>query len=320
MRIFKGRSFDFNKNLPKYLIFSGAIMLIGIAMIFVSGIKLDIVFGGGTNMQFSYTGDIDNDALRNAIQSSTGIDVTVTTSTNFTNSSQEIDIDFVSNQAASLDLQEKIIAIVKETCPDNNIGTPAVQSVSPSVGFSFFMKSLYAMGIAGLLVVVYVGIRFRKIGGISAGVTALIALVHDILVAFFACVIFGLPIGTDFVAVVLTILGYSLNDTIVIYDRVRENRKIYGSKMSISENINSSINQMLDRSLTTALATFLAIFTVVVVALLLNIDSLLNFALPMSIGVLSGSYSTICLSGPIWVKWQERKLAKAVANNKKKKK
>jgi len=319
MNLLRGRTFDFNKNLPKYLIISGTIMLIGIIMIFVSGIKLDIVFGGGTSMTFEYTGDVDNDKLSNAIKGGTGIDVTVVTSTNFTNSTQEMDIDFVTKQAASLELQEEIIAIVKEACPDNNIGMPAVSSVSPSMGFSFFMKSLYAVGIAGLLVVLYVGIRFRKIGGISAGVTALIALVHDIIVAFFVCVIFGLPIGTDFVAVVLTILGYSLNDTIVIYDRVRENRKNFGTKMSIADNINGSINQTLDRSLTTALATFLAIFTVVVVALVMNIDSLLSFALPMSIGVISGSYSTICLSGPIWVKWQQRKQAKAALKKGKKK-
>ena len=320
MRILKGRTFDFNKNLPKYLVVSGAIMLIGVIMIFVSGIKLDIVFGGGTSMTFEYTGDIDNDKLSNAIKAGANVDVAVTTSTNFTNSTQEVDVDFVTKQAASLDLQEKIIEIVKETCPDNNIGMPAVSSVSPSVGFSFFMKSLYAIGIASLLVVLYVGIRFRKIGGISAGVTALIALVHDILVAFFVCVIFGLPIGTDFVAVVLTILGYSLNDTIVIYDRVRENRKNFGTKMSIAENVNSSINQTLDRSLTTAVATFLAIFTVVVVALVLNIDSLLSFALPMSVGVISGSYSTICLSGPIWVRWQQSKQAKDALKKGKKKK
>ena len=103
------------------------------------------------------------------------------------------------------------------------------------------------------------------------------------------------------------ILGYSLNDTIVIYDRIRENRRLMGPKVEVGELVNTSINQNLSRTINTSLTTFSAVAVVFVVSLIFNLPSVTAFALPMMIGVISGCYSTNCIAGPLWVMWQRHK-------------
>ena len=178
---------------------------------------------------------------------------------------------------------------------------------SPTMGRSFFIKCLSCIGIAFVLLVLYIALRFRKIGGASAGVMAIIALLHDILIVYFVFIVTKSPLNDNFIAVVLTILGYSLNDTIVIYDRIRENRELQGDKESLVDIVNLSINQTLSRSIHTSLSTFIAIAIVYVVGLIYGISSITTFALPMMVGVVVGCYSSICIAGPLYVAWQNRK-------------
>ena len=161
--------------------------------------------------------------------------------------------------------------------------------------------------------VLYVTIRFKKIGGLSAGVMALVALFHDVALIYFLYVIFRWPIDSNFIAVVLMILGYSLNDTIVIYDRVREQRKLMGRKVSIDAVFNVSSTKTMRRTIMTSVTTLAAILTVYVVASVFNIASVKGFALPMMIGVISGCYSSLCIAGPLWVVWRNHKAAKKAA-------
>ena len=123
----------------------------------------------------------------------------------------------------------------------------------------------------------YVAIRFRKIGGLSAGVMAVVALIHDLIIVYFTFVIFRMPLNDNFIAVVLMILGYSLNDTIVIYDRVRENRRKSGPKTTTAELVNSSLNQCLTRTICTSITTIIAIGSVLVVSLIYGISSIISF-------------------------------------------
>lgn len=181
------------------------------------------------------------------------------------------------------------------------------------MGLSFLLKCLVAVAIASVLMVLYVTIRFKKIGGLSAGVMALVALFHDVAMIYFLYVIFRWPIDSNFIAVVLMILGYSLNDTIVIYDRVREQRKLMGRKVSIDAVFNVSCTKTMRRTIMTSVTTLAAILTVYVVASVFNIASVKGFALPMMIGVISGCYSSLCIAGPLWVMWQNRKAAKKAA-------
>ena len=143
-------------------------------------------------------------------------------------------------------------------------------------------------------------------GGLSAGVMAVVALVHDVLVVFFTCVIFKIPIGSSFVAVALSIIGYSINDTIVIYDRIRENSKTFVG-FPVDTITDLSITQSMMRSVNTNVSVMISVSLVYILAFSHGIDSIQSFALPMAVGSISGCYSTICIAGPLWVMWKKRK-------------
>ena len=196
--------------------------------------------------------------------------------------------------------------------PQLKTATPYSQNtLSASMGTKFLLRCVLALGLAAVLLIVYVGFRFRKIGGYTAGVAALIALLHDLLIVFFTFVIFGIELDNNFVAVMLTILGYSLNDTIVIFDRVRTLRR--RSDASLEEVVNDSLHHVLRRTIVTTMTTCVAISAVLVVALVMGVDSIISFALPMLLGAISGSYSSLFLSGPIWVRWMNAREKKAAA-------
>ena len=182
--------------------------------------------------------------------------------------------------------------------------------MDPTIGKEFFAKSIVAVVAASLLILVYIAVRFKKIGGWPAGSMAVVALVHDLIVVYGVFVVMRIPLNGNFIAALLTILGYSINDTVVIYDRVRENRQLYGNSMDFATLVNNSINQSLRRSINTTISTLLALGTVCVVSVVFGLDSIFTFAFPLIIGMISGVYSTICIAGPLWVEWELHKKAK----------
>ena len=129
---------------------------------------------------------------------------------------------------------------------------------------------------------------------------------------------FRMPLNDNFIAVVLMILGYSLNDTIVIYDRIRELRKKSSPKTPIGDIVNTSLNQCMVRTICTSITTIIAIGSVLVVSLIYNIDSIVSFALPMMIGLISGSYSSLCIAAPLWVMWRNHQSKKKAEEKDKK--
>ena len=141
--------------------------------------------------------------------------------------------------------------------------------------------------------------------GLSAGVIAIIALLHDIMVMFTVYIIFRIPLNNSFIAAVLTIIGYSMNDTVVIYDRIRENTRIM-RKTTLKDLVNKSVLQSLSRSVNTSLTTLICILTLYVFAAVNNIESIKEFTLPLAIGIISGVYSTIFIASPLYLMWQER--------------
>lgn len=237
--------------------------------------------------------------------------VDVTDSTDYSTGTKSIKLNAVGNLSLSTAQLKQLKSTLQEKFPNNNLDQTGSNTVGKSFGSLFFAKSLYAVLIASILVVIYVGYRFRKVGGLKAAIAALVALVHDLLFIFFIDVIFGITVDTNFIAVFLTILGYSLNDTIVVYDRLRENSGLYGNKKSIRELMNMSISQSLKRTAVTSLTTFAAIMSVTVVALIKNLDSILTFSIPMSIGVVCGTFSSLFVAGPIYVFWCEHNEKKA---------
>lgn len=311
------KQIDFFGSRKIFFGISLAIILVGIVFNFIFGTQLDIQFKGGTILSYYYTGEIDQKPLEDLIQKATPDNqVTFTyseelASVNSDTKSSVISVQFSGETTISPDLEKDILTQIQEKFPDNNFTTRESTSVEASMGVKFFLKCLTAVAIASVLMVLYVTIRFKKIGGLSAGVFALVALFHDVLMIYFLYIIFRMPLDSNFIAVVLMILGYSLNDTIVIYDRIREERRIGGAKMNIAEVFNKSMNAVISRTICTSITTLAAIATVYVVAIIFNLSSVQGFALPMIIGVISGCYSSICIAGPLWVMWQLRKKKKS---------
>ncbi len=305
-------NFDFIKNKKIFFSISLGIMLIGIIFNFIFGTQLDIQFTGGAIIKYSYTGDLDESQMEKLIQDKTTEVVEIQLNKNVVSAADNtiknnVSVEFGGNDALSVEQQTELSNALEETFPENNFEQIESSSVNPSMGHTFFWKCMTAIAIASILMVLYVSFRFKKISGLSAGVMALVALIHDVIMVYFTFVIFRLPLDDNFIAVVLMILGYSLNDTIVIYDRIRENRKKLGPKTKVADLVNASINQTLSRTINTSISTVMAIGTVLVVALFFKLDSVVSFALPMMIGVISGCYSTISIAGPLWVMWQEHK-------------
>lgn len=309
------KNFDFIAKRRLFLFISVALLTIGLICNLVMGVELDIDFKGGTLLKYSYENTLDEAAVKELIQTELdGAEIDITENgesglkTIVVSLPDEIDVE----------TQTTFVQTLQKKFADNNIKEIETNSLQPSYGRTFFAKCWMAIALASLFLVIYVGWRFRKIGGISAGIMALLALLHDILIAYFVFVIFRIPLNDNFVAVVLTILGYSLNDTIVIYDRIRENRLKMDKKTSIGEVVNVSLRQSFSRTLNTSICTFVAIGTVAVIALFFSMDAIISFALPMSFGVISGFYSSTFLCTPIWALWVEHSARRKAAKSNKK--
>ncbi len=306
------RLLRFTKFSKVFFGISLSIIFIGIIFNFIFGTQLDIQFRGGSYIRYSYVGDVDQKDLTDLIQDNTKENITVSYSTDMLSNTKNkqaytVRVEFAGNKAITTEQQQGLTKALQKAYPDASFKVQESSAIQSTMGFKFLMKCLAAVAIACLLMVLYVTIRFRRIGGLSAGVMALVALFHDVAMIYFMYVIFQMPIDSNFIAVVLMILGYSLNDTIVIYDRVREERRKLGAKEEIGYVFDLSATKVMKRTICTSITTLIAIGTVLVVSLVFNIDSVTSFALPMMIGVVSGCYSSICIAGPLWVIWQRHK-------------
>ena len=301
----------FYENRKIYFGITIALFAIGIIFNIIFGTTLDIQFKGGAMLDYTYTGEISTSDVESIVEDVTGqnVDIRVYSSMVDTNGANTngMSITFAGTDSITVDQQDAISSAILEKYPDSALTVEETSSVDRTVGTSFFAKCLIAVAITFVLLVIYIAFRFRKIGGASVGIISIIALLHDVLLVYFTFVIFRMPINDNFIAVILTILGYSLNNTIIIYDRIRENRRALGPKAQTSELVNLSINQTLTRSIYTSLCTFVAIGCVYVVGMAYGLTSVTTFALPMMVGILVGCYSSVCITGPLYVMWRNYK-------------
>ena len=192
-----------------------AMVLVLLVTIFV-GPTLDIEFKGGSIATYSYTGEMDPAAFEKTVEQALGQSATVQQQENSSTGQTNLVVSLTQSSGLTTENQTELLKTLQETYPDNSITAEDVNNVDPVLGREFFKKCIVAVIFASVIMVVYIGFRFRKIGGASAGIVAVIALLHDILISFGIFVLLGFPINDNFIAVVLTILGYSINDTIVI--------------------------------------------------------------------------------------------------------
>lgn len=295
------KKFDFVGHLKLFVIISACIMLVGLAVNVIFGTQLDVAFKGGTVIRYSYETAPDLDAVTAVAKETLGSDVKVA----FDELNNAKVISATLPGEVTMEQQEAYADKLEKDFKDNKLVHFSANTLSASRGTKFLVRCLIAVLIASAALLVYVGLRFRNIGGISAGVSALIALLHDLLIVYFTFVIFRIELNENFVAVMLTILGYSLNDTIVIFDRIRTNRRRMST--SLDEVVNLSVQQTMRRTIITTATTGLAIAAVLVVALVMHVDSIISFALPMLLGAISGCYSSLVLSPAIWCRWKLKK-------------
>ncbi len=192
------------------------------------------------------------------------------------------------------ELSEEMSKDLDKALHDNfTISEISFQSISSTISGEMRKDAIIAIVIATILMLIYIAIRFSDV---KFGVSAVLALLHDVLVVFAAYSICWLSVGNTFIACMLTVLGYSINATIIIFDRVRENMRNAGPKEKLDAIVNKSIAQTFTRTIYTSLTTFV----MVLVLFILGVSSLKEFTLTLMVGIICGGYSSVCISAPLW--------------------
>lgn len=297
------------------------LLIVAFAVLTIA-IKLNVAieFKGGTILTYSYTGDLKSEDIEKTVGDTVSDKCTITLGEDTSSKSKTIKIQFSSKEGISDDKQNSIKTALTEKYKDNEVKLLESTDVAASNGLDFFLKCLVACAFAAVITIIYIGFRFRKIGGISAGVFSVVALIHDMCMVYGCFVICRFDINANFMAVLLTILGYSINATIIIYDRIRENEKLVGSKYELDQLVNLSITQTMGRSIHTTVTTVLAMATVCVVCLIAGVSSIISFAFPLIIGMIAGVYSSNCIAPTLWVMWEKHKAKKGKGKAAKKEK
>ncbi|MGI6545854.1 MAG: protein translocase subunit SecF [Fastidiosipilaceae bacterium] len=299
--------FSFYKHRHKFMAGSLALILVGFIALFVFGLNLDIQFKGGSILTYTYEGEIDLNEIEPIIEDTLEQSVSLQLTENLGTKTRSLVVNVAGDDALSTEKQTSLRSALTENFPDAQFKVSETNVVDPFIGRETLIKGLLAILVASALIVIYVWIRFRTISGPSAGVFSLLALFHDVLIAFFVFIFMRAALNETVIAVVLSILGWSVNDTIVIFDRIRENKGNRANREeTLPQLVDRSINEVLSRSITTSVCAFLAVSVAYVFSLIYNIESIREFALPMMVGMVVGSYSSIFLATPFWAQWMTR--------------
>lgn len=278
------------ENRKKFFAASLIVIIIGFAaMIFNAqagrgAFQYDVEFTGGTSFDLDLGQEYEQEDLQKIITDVTGQDSPQIQQVIGTN---EVTVKIQSIDSAT---RETLTNAILEAYPNAVMGE--VNDVSGTVSHEMQTAAIKATLIAAVAMLLYISLRFHDF---RAGGSAIIALLHDVLIVLTAYAVFRIPANNTFIVVLLTILGYSINATIVIFDRIRENKSAFHANQT-AEKINKSISQTLARSINTSLTTFFTVGAIYV----LGVPALKEFALPMMIGILAGAYSSVCISGSIW--------------------
>ncbi len=300
----KNKTFDVVGKRKIFYIVSLAVIILSFVFTAVFGMNVAIEFKGGTIITYSYDGTVDENAVAAAAQSATGQQCNATLGESLADGETTVALSFPSSEGLTADAQSELTETLQEQFASANLELYSSQDVDPSTGSGFFGKCIVAVIFSAVVMIIYIGFRFRRIGGWVAGCCAVVALVHDMCFVYACCLICRFDIDSNFMAVLLTILGYSINATIIIYDRIRENRRLYGTEKSLAELVNMSVTQSFGRSVHTTATTVIAMATICIVSLVAGVESILSFAFPLVIGLLAGVYSSNCIAPTLWTVWQ----------------
>ena len=282
------------------LFISIALILIGLASLLIKGgPNYGIDFAGGTLVQVQFAQPTDASAIKKALQ---GIDLGSVVVQRFGDNQNEFLIRVEQSTAELQGLSVQIQNALEQTYAKGDVDIRRVEMVGPQVGKDLRSKGLKAIFYAMLGLLAYISWRFE----FRFAVGAIVALVHDVLITLGAFSLFGKEIDLPIIAAFLAIIGYSLNDTIIVYDRIRENSGKH-NKESFSFIVNRSINETLSRTLLTSGTTLLVVMALFV----LGGGVIHNFAFAMLVGVLVGTYSSIFVASPVLIFWEQKKKVKS---------
>jgi preprotein translocase subunit SecF len=307
LQFFSSAKFNFIGNKNKAFWFSGALLLITVVSMLAPiypnrglGPNLSIDFVGGTVVQMKFANAIAGDLNRlRDIAGNIGYGKPeVKTVGRVVDNEVEITVKLQKEKALLVD---ELKAAFAREYPDNPFEVRRVETVGPKVGAELGRTAVLSIILSFLAIVAYVGVRFS----FPFGVAAVIALVHDVVLTVGLFSVLNIEISLPVIAALLTIAGYSINDTIVIFDRIRENIGEGLSKKSFEDRVNEAINQTLSRTFITSITTLFTV-TAVGAAFLGSGDVVFDFALALTFGILIGTYSTWLIASPIVVLWNKR--------------
>lgn len=271
------------------------IILIGLFTIATKGLEYGLDFKGGNVLEMSIGKNFNK----------ADIDTIV----------KKYDSDFQSNKVNTTSIEIKsaklttdninnVVKDIKDKYKGSSVTNQ--ESIGASIGVETRKKSYQAVFLSVIAMLIYVGVRFE----FKFGVAAILSLVHDVLIMLAVYAVFRIPIDSSFVAAMLTVIGYSINDTIVVFDRIRENHKYMRGSDTV-ELCNASITQTLARSINTVLTVLITLTAVYVF-----VPTIRNFSKPLLVGIVSGCYSSIFIATPFWVIFKKHAGKKNNSNNK----
>lgn len=282
-----------------FFIASAIIIVAGIiAFTIFGGLNLDLDFKGGTSIRIDIGTEFEDEAIKKIVTDVIGADQTVQIQKSG-DAKTEVDIRTLE---VPTEIRDEIIESVKKEYKLEQSAVLESTNVSASASTKLIADAFKAIGWAVLFMLIYITVRFN----FRSGISAIIGLIHNILVMLAVYAIFRIPVNSSFIAAVLTIVGYSINDTIVVFDKIRENAKT-DRRSKFGEVANKSLNQTLTRTLNTSFTTLFTILTLYV----LGVDSIREFAFPIIIGVIVGTYSSMCIATPMWT------VLRSITSNKK---
>lgn len=288
------KQINFLKGTKYWRIIAASVLALGIIFTATKGLNMGLDFTGGTRLVMEIGSDFDKEVVDSIVKSNDANAIT-----------QKVDGTQIEVRSQKL-TTESISPLVKEIQAKYTLTNDSIiklDEIGASVGKELTVNGFKAVIIAVIFILAYVSLRFKK----NYGIATIVALIHDILLTLAVFAIFSVPINTPFIAAMLTILGYSINDTIVIFDRVRENLKLHPG-LSSRELITLSLNQSFMRSVGTLATTLFTIVSVVVF-----VPQIRDFAVPISIGVFLGGISSIFIACPFWIYLEKRNKSKVTA-------
>ncbi|MDD3169305.1 MAG: protein translocase subunit SecF, partial [Eubacteriales bacterium] len=283
--MFTLRQFSYIKYRKIFYLISVGLILLGLCVGLIRGFNFGIDFTGGTMLQLDMGREVSVSQL-NKVLKTNGIEADIVHA-----GSENEQVIVRTVQALDTAAREKVLNDIFEEFDLTDDSVLTIEQFGPSVGDMLKKNAVKALILAGIGMLIYIIVRFEW----KFGIAAIVSVIHDILIMIAFYGLFSIPINNPFIAALLTLVGYSINDTIVVFDRIRENLN-FMKKNKLEELIDTSINQTLVRSLMTSVTTVLAIIPLYI----LGGQTIRDFTLPLMVGIVAGAASSIFIASPIY--------------------